>query len=227
MKNALSKAVGRALLRFEELEEVLLDVESFLHNQPLCYMGEEFETPVIIPNLLLRGKPAPCLEENRDEVSDREEMTRRLRYLKTCRDNIRKRWLNEYLHTLQERVNSQPEARHGTTLKKGSLVLIKDTTKNKANWKVGGIINPIVRNDGVTRGYKILTGSGYVIERPQQLVCDLEIGDTGNDSSPSDGNDRPSGDVQQQQPAVRVRRETRHTAVDRLVGIMVNQNEED
>ena len=167
IKNALSKAIGRALLRFEELEDVLLDVESFLNNRPLCYMGEEFETPVITPNLLLRGQPAPYLEENRDEVSDREEMTRRLRYLKTCRDNVRKRWLNEYLHALQERFNSRTEARHDTTyLKKGSLVLIKDTTKNKANWKVGRITNPIVGKDGVTRGYKILTGSGYVIERP-------------------------------------------------------------
>ena len=43
MKNALSKATGWALLRFEELEEVLLDVESFLNNRPLCY---------ITPNLL-------------------------------------------------------------------------------------------------------------------------------------------------------------------------------
>ena len=76
MKNALSKAIGRALLKFEELEEVLLDVESFLNNRPLCYMGEEFETPVITPNLLLRGQPAPYLEENCNEMSDREEMTR-------------------------------------------------------------------------------------------------------------------------------------------------------
>lgn len=55
MKNALSKAIGRALLRFEELEVVLLHVESFLNNRPLCYVGEGFETPVITPNLLLRG----------------------------------------------------------------------------------------------------------------------------------------------------------------------------
>ena len=32
MKNALSKAIVRALLRLEELEEVLLDVESFLND---------------------------------------------------------------------------------------------------------------------------------------------------------------------------------------------------
>ena len=112
-------------------------------------------------------------------------------------------------------------------MEKGSLVLIKDTTKNKANWKVGRIINPIVGKDGVTRGYKILTGSGYVIERPQQLVCDLEIGGVSNDSSSSDDNAGPSGDVQQQRPVVRARREARRAAADRLVGIMANDNEED
>ena len=32
IENALPKAIGRALLRFEELEEVLLDLESFLNN---------------------------------------------------------------------------------------------------------------------------------------------------------------------------------------------------
>ena len=146
--------------------------------------------------------------------------------MKTCRDKVRKRWLNEYLHALQECFDSRPEARHGTIcLKKNSLVLIKGTTKNKANWKVGRIINPIVGKDGVTRGYKILTGSGYDIERPQQLVCNLEIGGAGNDSSPSGGNAGLSCDVQQS-PAVRVRREARHTAADRLVGIMANENEE-
>ena len=86
---------------------------------------------------------------------------------------------------------------------------------------------PIVGKDGVTRGYKILTGCGYVIERPQQLACDLEIGGVSNDSSPSGGNAGPRDDVQQQRPAVRGRRKARHTATDRLAGIMANENEED
>lgn len=161
-------------------------------------------------------------------MSDREEMTRRLRYLKACRDNVRKRWLNEYLHSLQERFDSRPKTRHGTTcMKKGSLLLIKDTTKNKASWKVGRIVDPIVGKDGVTRGYKILTGSGYVIERPQQLVYDLEIGGVGNDSSSSESNAGPSSDVRLQRQVVRAGRQARRAAADRLVGIMANENEED
>lgn len=39
MKSCLSKAIGRALLKYEELAEVLLDVETFLNNRrPLCHI---------------------------------------------------------------------------------------------------------------------------------------------------------------------------------------------
>ena len=115
---------------------------------------------------------------------------------------------------------------------KGSLVLIKDATKNRANWKMGRVINPVVGKDGFTRGYKILTGNGYVIERPLQLVCDLEIGGGSKDSELPYGNARQSGDVpcgraHHQRPAARAEREARSTAVNRLVGLIANENEED
>ena len=60
---------------------------------------------------------------------------------------------------------------------KGAIVLLKDqSTKSKANWKIGHIIDQIVGKDDVTRGYKILAGNRCVVERPLQLVCDFEIG---------------------------------------------------
>ena len=43
MKRALTKKIGRALLRYHELEVVLLDVECFMNNRPLCYITEEFD----------------------------------------------------------------------------------------------------------------------------------------------------------------------------------------
>ena len=230
-KSTLSKAIGRALLTFEELEEVLLDVESVLNNRPLCYLGEEFEMPVVTPNLLFRGQPTRFLEENGENMSEGEEMTRRLRYLRKCRDNVRKRWLDEYLRALQERFNTRSTPTHEATITKGSLVLLKDTTKNKANWKIGRVVNPIVGKDGVTRGYKLLTGNGYVVERPLQLLCDLEISGTSDDSGSSVEDAEHSGDIietgaNQRRPQ-RPEREARRTAVNRLVGVIANENEED
>ena len=110
-------------------------------------------------------------------------------------------------------------------------MLLKDTTKNKANWKIGRIVNPIVGKDGVTRGYKLLTGNGYVVERPLQLLCDLEISGTSDDSRSSVEDAEHSGDIietgaNQRRPQ-RPEREARRTAVNRLVGVVANENEED
>ena len=70
-------------------------------------------------------------------------------------------------------------------------MLIKETKKNKVTWKIGHVTDPIIGKDGVTRGYKILTGNG----RPLQLVCDLEIGGINNGFQLSDGKAGLSGNV--------------------------------
>ena len=56
--------IGRSLLTYPELEEVLLDCETTMNNRPLLYQGEEFEQPVLTPNTLLRGRSTPVLEED-------------------------------------------------------------------------------------------------------------------------------------------------------------------
>ena len=40
MKKSLSKTIGKEMLSFNELEEVLLDVECSMNNRPLCYQGD-------------------------------------------------------------------------------------------------------------------------------------------------------------------------------------------
>jgi hypothetical protein len=53
MKSALSKVVGKAMLTFAEFEDTLLDVECFINNRPLVYLGEELEWLAVTPNILV------------------------------------------------------------------------------------------------------------------------------------------------------------------------------
>ena len=53
MKSAFYKTVGQGLLSWEELSEVLLDVEITLNNRPLTYMEEDIQLPPLTPNSLL------------------------------------------------------------------------------------------------------------------------------------------------------------------------------
>ena len=102
-------------------------------------------------------------------------------------ENVRKRWLNECLPALQERINAGSKAKQEATMTdKFAIVLLKDSTKSRAYWKIGRIIDQIVGKEGVTGGYKILTGNRYVVERPLLLVCDFETGGE-RESNSADG----------------------------------------
>ena len=175
MKRSLSKVIGKKCLTFSELEEILLDVECTMNNRPLCYQEEHLEQQVITPNVLLRGKPAVMLEEDLEKMPSELKLTNRLKFLSKSKEHLRKRWINEYLRALQERQNKS----HKNMIdlpKIGAVVLLKEDTKNKAFWKLGRVVATIIGRDKVSRGLKIKLGNGNIVERPLQLVCNLEIG---------------------------------------------------
>lgn len=225
MKSALSKAIGKALLTFTELEDVLLDIECFMNNRPLAYLGEEYEDRPVTPNVLLRGEPACFLEENTEVLGDELSMTKRLKYLIQCREHLRKRWINEYLHALDEKQKSE-ERRTETKLKVGRVVLIKDTLKRKAQWRIGRIEGEIVGRDGIVRGYKVRTPNGYLLERPVQLIADLEIGGEKEKATEVNKKSKLNPSVPEFYPQ-RPTRAAKEAAKNRLVGLGLNEQEED
>ena len=143
----ISKVIGNAFLSFTELEEVLLDVECCMNNRPLCYIEQEFEEPVLTPNILLRGKPTPILEEDLQKLNEDETTTRRLEYLLESKEHLRRRFLKEYVHTLEERQLGVQGSNGDFGPKIGSMVILKGDTKDKAHWKLGSVIDKIVGKD--------------------------------------------------------------------------------
>ena len=128
MKRCLSKVICRSLLSYGELEEVLLDIEICMNNRPLFYQGEEFERPVLTQNTLLGGRPNPILEEDLEKIGE-EEVTRRMRFLQKSKEHLRKRFMKEYVHALEER-QQLPTGNIDEIPNIGVLVLLKDETKN-------------------------------------------------------------------------------------------------
>lgn len=53
VKGAMRKSIGNAQLTYDELKEVLLDVEVALNNCPLSYVEEDVQLPVLTPNSML------------------------------------------------------------------------------------------------------------------------------------------------------------------------------
>ena len=180
MKRSLNKQIGKALLTYDELRDTLLDVENFINNRPLTYIGEELERPVLSPNILLKGNSTPFLEEDLEKLHYLEEaqpLKKRLAYLLKTKAMLKKRWLSEYLFALRDQRN--PEKTQSIP-QIGDVVLTTEGLDGlKPEWNLGSVLNHIKGKDGVIRGLRLKNKTGYEIERPIQLVRNLEISEQG------------------------------------------------
>ena len=143
-----------------------------------------------------------------------------MRYLRLSQHQLRKRWFNEYLKALNERKTAKFTG-NKKILNDGRIVLIKDTLTTSKHWKLGKIISKVVGRDGVVRGYKVKTGNGYIIERPTQLIADLEI-----EQTPDFEVKRLNPMADTFEPRQRYSRKAKSDANDRIFGIAMNDSEE-
>ncbi len=93
VKWALYKGIGRACPFWNDLEEVLLDVEVTLNNRPLCYV--EDDVPVLTPNAMMVGQPKLIPDEDLDEEDL--DLSKRVGYLSRCKDVLWSRWTGSVL----------------------------------------------------------------------------------------------------------------------------------
>ena len=64
------------------------------------------------------------------------DLRKRAKHLRRCKEAVWRRWRNEYLRGLRERHNQQ-HGRKTSTPKVGEVVIIKSDEKNRGKWKLG------------------------------------------------------------------------------------------
>ena len=102
MKGAFYKTVGKGQLSWDELSEVLLDVEIVLNNRPLSYAEDDIQLPTLTPNTLLFIK-SNILPELQSYHLKEKDLRKRAKFLQRSKDAIWRRWSSEYLRALRER----------------------------------------------------------------------------------------------------------------------------
>ena len=169
-KRAFYKTIGNGVVTYEELEDMVLDVEVALNNRPLSYLEDDVELPVLTPNLNVNPVQVPELKAHHLENQD---LRKRAKFLRRCKQAMWNRWSREYVRSLRERhVNAA--GKQAAVARKGSVVIIKDESKNRNLWKLGIVTDLIKGKDGVVRGAKIKTPNGS-LERAVQHLYPLEL----------------------------------------------------
>lgn len=171
-KAAFYKTIGNGTLTFDELSEVVIDVETAINSRPLDYVEDDIQLPVLTPNSLLFLQPnqIPELEAHRiQEPGPR----RRARHLSRTKEAMWSRWSSEYVRSLRERHRLQGEKKVKAPAI-GEMVIIKGDEKNRNLWKLGKIVELIYGRDEIVRGAKVQTGKG-ILERSTQHLYPLEL----------------------------------------------------
>ena len=175
VKQSLYKTVGRACLKRNELEEVILDLEIHLNNRPLSYVEDDIELPIITPNALMFGiAPKHSVEDDLSSISDRD-LRKRAKYVRQCKEALWKRWKNEYVRGLREQHNMGTGTRScQVTVGDVVTILNEDYEKNRAKWNLGIVDQVFPGRDGVVRSVRLRAGKSY-LDRPVQKLYPLEM----------------------------------------------------
>ena len=169
IKKTLYKTLGRSHLSSEEMEQVIMDIERYLNNQPLTYVECELETQVLTPNVIMLGGNAYPIEDTEENTDELTAMNKRL---VNAKQHAWQRWKKEYVHALMEVHRSRTTG--GRVPEVIDILLIIGDSKNRGEWKKGRVERLVKGKDGVVRGV-VLLHNGKRIERPLQLVCPWEI----------------------------------------------------
>ena len=172
LKQFLYKPVGKANLKWNEFEEILLDIENTLNNRSLCYLEDDIQFPFVTPNILVYGE---CMYNLGDDIeSVNGDLRKRAKYIKICKNNAWKRWKNEYLKSSREKHNMQSKKQNFPPLSTGDVVIIEGPERNRNHWTIGIIDSLIIGKDGVSRAAKVQTGKS-TLERAIQQLYPLEL----------------------------------------------------
>ena len=183
VKESLKKSLGNAKLTYEELETVLIEIESVINCRPLTYLFEDEAEEALTPSHLVLGRRL-ISEVSKPEQSNvkqsQQSLNGRYRYLQTIIEHYWKRFSKEYLLELHQHHLNVHKGNYEELCKLllGDVVLIKDDSFKRNAWKKGKVDQLIRGEDGNVRGavLKVNTsGRASYIRRPVQKLIPLEV----------------------------------------------------
>ena len=172
---ALRAILGNSLVDEEVLATVLTEVEAILNSRPLCAASDDpDDQEPLTPNHLLLQKAVHNLPPGsfvKEDLFSR----KKWRQAQILADHFWKRWVKEYVLSLQERQKWQRPRRNADV---GDLVLLVDDCLPRSQWRMGRVKAVFPSKDGLVRSVEVKTGASSSLVRPIQKLCLLEESQT-------------------------------------------------
>ena len=169
-KTILKALAKEQVLTDETLSTLTTEVEGVLNSRPLTPNSDHpSDLTPLTPNDLLLLQPNPNIPPGVFYKTDNycTQHWRQVQYLASL---FWKRWLRQYLPTLQQREKWNKVPRN---LLPGDLVLVAEENTHRGQWPLGRVTEVYAGKDGHVRSVKIRTRSTTLV-RPITKLCYLE-----------------------------------------------------
>lgn len=171
VRKVMKALMKEQVLDDEGLNTLLCEVEAIINGRPITKLSDDpRDLEPLTPNHLLLLRTGPVVPPGNFTKHDNY-YTRRWRQVQYLADIFWKRWVREYLPSLQQRQKWTKQQRN---FAEDDLVLILDENKPRNSWPLGRIleVHPS-RNDGLVRSVKVKTSTSELV-RPIDKIVLLE-----------------------------------------------------
>ena len=164
------------------METVLIEIEKVINSRPLTYLYEEAEEALTPSHLVIGRRLMSSFMKSDDIKKDYSSvhLTNRYKYLQSVIDHYWNRFSKEYLLELHEHhlYNHKGNYDEMCKLLVGDVVLIRDDSFKRMEWKRGKVEELISGDDKKVRGALLKVhhnGKTSYIKRPLQRIVPLEV----------------------------------------------------
>ena len=169
VRSVLSSLLNQQVLTDEGLQTLMCIVEAIINGRPITRLSDDpRDLSPLTPNHLLLLRSGPSLPPG--QFTEQDIYRRRWRQIQYLADIFWKRWLKEYLPSLQARQKWTDPKRN---IRIGDLVLVKNETTPRHQWPLGLVVDTHPGKDGRVRSARVKTQTGLYL-RPIDKLCLLE-----------------------------------------------------
>ena len=186
VKVCLRKVLYRKCVSLDELQTVVIEIQSRVNNRPLTYISSNRDSPeALTPSHLLCGRridaiPPVVLEDKSDpNYMDHDQLNQQFSLLSCIISKFEKLWRQEYIISLRERHIGCNKADELNNLKVGDVVLVQ-TDSPRGEWPLGRIIKLRPDSEGDVRSVEIYC-KGHLSIRTVEKLIPLEISEPVNE----------------------------------------------
>ena len=166
-KMHLKKIAGQVKFTFEEFSTVLAGIEACLNSRPLGQMPDNSdELCALTPGHFLIGSAILSPAEP-EELGSAMDMVNRWRKVKAMRQELSRRWKEEYLSELHKRNKWQTPQ---INLQEDDIVVLRNEPLCPTDWRLGRVIKIHRGSDNKVRVVDLQTKNGVITRPIHKLV---------------------------------------------------------